>query len=133
MIAFSKRIINTDTLSVDPLIRAFLITFSEAFYTNLSIVTADIETPSFASLLKVFHIIHPISFSSITSKIPSLAISKKLCYSLSILKCLISGSAMTTLGFPPNYCNLHSISPKAQLIASHPGITQRGACGSSSL
>jgi len=78
LIDFSKRIIKTETLSVDPFINAFLITFSEAFCTSLSIVTAEIETPSLASLLNVFQIIHPISLSSMTSKMPSLAINKKL-------------------------------------------------------
>jgi len=125
-IALSKSTTITVTLSVDPYIKDFFSTFSTAFQTNLSIFTALNEAPSLASRLKVAQISFPMVFSSSTSNIPSLASNKKLCFEVSILKCLMSGSAVTTRGLPPNYVILHSMSPNAQLIASHPGITHVG-------
>ena len=49
----------------------------------------------------------------------------KSCFSL-ILKALISGSAMTTLGLPPNRSNLASMSPNVLATERRPGKTLYG-------
>jgi hypothetical protein len=59
------------------------------------------------------------------SNIPSQANTTKSC-SLVILNCLISGVAITTLGFPPNFNNLASASPKVLDTDNLPGRTLKG-------
>ena len=56
------------------------------------------------------------------SKIPSQAKTMKSCSGL-ILKALISGSAITTSGFPPAEDNLASMSPNVLETESLPGNT----------
>lgn len=46
--------------------------------------------------------------------------------SLHTLKALISGSAITTLGFPPNWGSFASISPKVLQTLNRPGWTLTG-------
>ena len=73
------------------------------------------------------------SFELIVSNIPSpyifinLLLPKtiKSC-SLIILNYLISGSAIIIFGFPPNFSNLASISPKVLETDNLPGLTLMG-------
>lgn len=72
-----------------------------------------------------FHIIDMTSFELNLSNIPSLPNTIKSC-SLVILNYLISGSAMTTFGLPPNYSNFASISPNVRHTDNLPGFTLTG-------
>ncbi len=73
----------------------------------------------------LFHTHFIVSSLLSLSKIPSQAKTKKSCSEV-ILNCLISGVAITTLGLPPNFYNLASISPKVRDTDNLPGRTLIG-------
>jgi hypothetical protein len=62
----------------------------------------------------------------ILSKIPSLAITIKSCVLSLNLKVWISGVAITTFGFPPNYSNFAIASPNVRETERRPGRTLTG-------
>ena len=72
-----------------------------------------------------FHTASMVYLLSNLSKIPSQPIRKKSKLGLS-LKLFISGSQTMTLGFPPYFGRLASISPKVLETDSRPGKTLKG-------
>lgn len=72
-----------------------------------------------------FHILFTDNSLLTVSKIPSLARSIKSWFFL-ISKLIISGYAITTFGFPPNYGILASASPNVLDTDSLPGNTLKG-------
>ncbi len=103
---FENEIMTTVTLSKVRLSRAFLSTYSTP--NPLCLCTLD-AVPSFT----LFQTHCSASLFESLSKIPSLPSTMESC-SLVILKDLISGTAIMTLGFPLEEVNLASTSPKVR-------------------
>lgn len=107
------------------------VTLSSVFLSNDSLISASTHVPDYLwissyLLSLVFYQITLTASSELTrSNIPSLPKIIKSLYSV-IFICLISGSAITTFGFPPYFVNLASLSPIVLLTDNFPGKTLKG-------
>ena len=117
-----KEISTTVTLSKVLLSKEFLRMYSTAIPLCLWILLANCN---YLLSLTLFQAQEIVSWLLNLSKIPSQPRTIKS-WSLLILNDFISGSAITTFGFPPYLESLASASPKVLDTESRPGKTLRG-------
>lgn len=117
---FLKQISKNVILSEVPLSNTFYIEFSTKILEySCRLYTADYPDYAVSQILLMTYSL------LIFSKTPSHPTTMKSKY-FSILNSLISGMAMVTLGFPPYFLNLHSMSPNVRHTDSLPGRTLNG-------
>jgi len=119
--SFANAIMTTVILSYVLLLILSLRTDSTALETRL----CNVAGYFWLGLVRSSQIVRITSPELILSNIPSHANIKKS-WSGDILKDLISGSAITTFGLPPNYSSFASISPNVRETDNLPGRTLSG-------